>query len=339
MTLNLSALAKPAFSAELKGIKLYFYGARMSDLTALEATRTAPALDKLRTYLLLTASRDDYVPKVQSARLTEEDLAGWTDADYAAAAALLTEHQHQLFAGGSDEKAPPKRDPGDTAVEHIGKVLDWYIKRHVDGMRDLHDRLTKPWLKLHEMAEAASKEHIGRINFEQQIPRVDLNPLFEQSRRLQDERVQELADARRAADSIEEISKNLIEFVLQFSKARAEQQVEQARQVRYAICTFALALVVAIVGAYFAGASHFQDQRNNATNDDWQEKVMAQLRANSDEAQLREQLRSAVERLRQEVETLKAAAKAAAPVPPLPQAGRSEGSAPSQRSPASSDQR
>ena len=332
---DFSSLLKHVAEVDTAIGKLYLFPLRTSDLQAFSALPATNHVDRARQFLPCIASLyPDYGLKHKRVGITSDQASSLSEEMVEAIAeAFVSSNGVRSAREGGKDRAPIVREEDEPATAFLGRLMHGEIEEQANLFKNLREQALGSTHGIFDQMRKASqalgdtRQQFERLTRASVFPSTGISPsiearllesnnhMAEHSARLARERSEDREMVRLTGQMTAQSAETLQELAAAASTMleKLDQRDEESKR----STNFQLWIAVGSVtiAAALAGASFLQDRRNNKSGDDWQAKVLDELKvSNSRSSKLEVENAD----LRQRVEDLSSAVRALESKPTLP---------------------
>ena len=296
--LDLSIFLKHVAEVDTPIGKLYLFPLRVSDIQAFNGLSATNAVERIREFIPCIASlSSDYGLKQERVGITADQAAKLSDqtVESIAEAYALSNGLRSAREGGKDRE-PMVRATDEPATAFLDRLLRNEVEEQANQFEKLREQVLGSTHGIFDQVRKASQA-LGdtRQQFERLTrtsassggvsPSIETkslefnNHMAEHSARLARERSEDREMVRLTGQMTAQSAMTLQELadaVSTLLEKLDERDKEAKRTTKFQLW---IAVGSVVVSALIAGASFIQDWRNNKSGDDWQGKVLEELKA------------------------------------------------------------
>lgn len=336
--LNLDLLFRPATAVPTSLGRLYLYGLRTSDLSALESLPAEAPLARIRAFLPRIASlveakgfKDERPP------LAAEEVEQLSNPEVEQVADVYVATLLRRPGIDDEESAAPEREASEPAVTYLDRLLKHEAQERSRQLRRMQEKtpastssifnqvrkssssLGSTLSEFHNLAKSA-------IPTELPFPNMDhIHALQEHAAWQARERAEELEMVRltgkmtaESAQTLKDLAEAATVLLEQMDARDKKADKSTRKQITVAVWSVVVSAFLALFALIVSGLAYYQDKNNIAAGDKWQSELIAAVRdgsrqrdATEKEAQrLRDQI-AALEGKLARIESVRAPAKSA----------------------------
>lgn len=332
---DFSSLLKHVAEVDTPIGKLYLFPLRTSDLQAFSALPATNHVDRARHFLPCIASLyPDYGLKHERVGITSDEASSLADqmVEGIAEAFVSSNGVRSVREGGKD-RAPIVREADEPATAYLGRLMHGEIEEQANLFKKLREQALGSTHGIFDQMRKASqalgdtRQQFERLTRASAFPSTGISPsiearslelsnhMAEHSARLARERSEDREMVRltgqmtaQSAETLQELAAAASTMLEKLDQRDVESKHTTKVQLWIAVGSVAIA-------AALAGASFLQDWFNNNSGDDWQAKVLDELKVSNSRSS---KLEGENADLRQKVEDLRSAVRALESKPTLP---------------------
>lgn len=332
---DFSSLLKHVAEVDTPIGKLYLFPLRTSDLQAFSALPATNHVDRARHFLPCIASLyPDYGLKHERVGITSDEASSLSDqmVEGIAEAFVSSNGVRSVREGGKD-RAPIVREADEPATAYLGRLMHGEIEEQANLFKKLREQALGSTHGIFDQMRKASqalgdtRQQFERLTRASAFPSTGISPsiearslelsnhMAEHSARLARERSEDREMVRltgqmtaQAAETLQELAAAASTMLEKLDQRDVESKHTTKVQLWIAVGSVAIA-------AALAGASFLQDWFNNKSGDDWQAKVLDELKVSNSRSS---KLEGENADLRQKVDDLRSAVRALESKPTLP---------------------
>lgn len=324
--LDLSTFLKHVAEVDTPIGKLYLFPLRDSDIRTFNALSATDAAERIREFIPCIASlSSDYGLKQERVGITADQASNLSDqtVESIAEAYALSKGLRSAREGERDRE-PIVRSTDEPGTTFLDRLLRNEVEEKANQFKKLREQVLGSTHGIFDQVRKASqalgdsRQQFERMTKASEFPggvapsietkSLDFNNhMAEYSARVARERAENREMVRLTGQMSAQSAETLQELATAASTMleKLDRRDEEAKHTTKVQLWIAVGSVV--VSAFLAGASFFQDWRNNKSGDDWQGKVLEELKAANTRSS---KLEAENEILRQKVEHLNSAVNA-----------------------------
>ena len=324
---DFSSLLKHVAEVDTPIGKLYLFPLRTSDLQAFSALPATNHVDRARHFLPCIASLyPDYGLKHERVGITSDEASSLSDqmVEGIAEAFVSSNGVRSVREGGKD-RPPIVREADEPATAYLGRLMHGEIEEQANLFKKLREQALGSTHGIFDQMRKASqalgdtRQQFERLTRASAFPSTGISPsiearslalsnhMAEHSARLARERSEDREMVRltgqmtaQSAETLQELAAAASTMLEKLDQRDVESKHTTKVQLWIAVGSVAIA-------AALAGASFLQDWFNNKSGDDWQAKVLDELKVSNSRSS---KLEGENADLRQKVEDLRSAVRA-----------------------------